>query len=130
MGYKVIPAKLVAGDALSAGTPCVISETVYMTVIGIQRSCNHLAFRYSSQSIVQSEDYYWDRVTGILVQSASSFISGSDSFSTTFNITSSNLFPAGYGAMGALVVVVAGGAAGVIFVVTLVVTVRSRRGNP
>lgn len=129
LGMNLIPANLAAGDALSSGSPYVINETVPMTIANSQRSCNHVAIHSNIQSNSVSIDYYWDQVTGILVKEAVSYSGASGSYSTTITMTSTDLFTAGLGAMGTLVLGVVGVAVGVLMVVILVVTVRSRREN-
>jgi hypothetical protein len=127
LGFYLIPTNLSAGDYISGTSGYKINETVPMTVVGLQRLCNHLIIHTTALNTTISEDYYWDQATGILVKSASSITSPSTSLSSTTVMTATNVFSSAPLGTGTIILLGGGAAVGVVIVVALVAAYRLRR---
>jgi hypothetical protein len=68
MTIFVISANLTAGDSVYTSSSWIINETVPRTYSGVERETNHLNMTVSDGTQITGYDFYWDKSTGILVE--------------------------------------------------------------
>jgi len=98
MSEEVISANLAAGDSMYTSSPYntyIINDTVPRTYLSGERDTNHINL-ISSGTPSYSNDLYWDKTTGVLVEVVQDVTNQTGGFTTTWSldiqITSSNLW--------------------------------------
>jgi len=68
MTIFVISANLTAGDSVYTSSSWIINETVLRTYSSVERETNHLNMTLSDGTQITGYDFYWDKSTGVLVE--------------------------------------------------------------
>jgi hypothetical protein len=96
MSAFVISANLTAGDSVYASPSWIINETVPRTYSGVERDTNHSNMTSSSGTQITGYNMYWDKSTGVLVETLQETTNQTGAYTTTwsedFQIISSDVW--------------------------------------
>jgi hypothetical protein len=85
MSIFVISANLTTGDSVFTSSSWIINETVPRTYSGVKRDTNHLNMTLSSGTQITGYDFYWDKSTGVLVETLQETTNQTGTYTTTWS---------------------------------------------
>jgi hypothetical protein len=126
--WYLIAANLSTNDPICNESVYRINETITMTILGVSRLVNHLAYNDSSApGEYWHGDYYWDKETGLVVEIYQDSNATGSHWTGTLSLASTTVFPTSLNPIPLWVFLAVGIVIAAVVLTSSVVLIRARR---